>query len=307
MKPAIAKELLLKYDNDDSKIKLALYAGHIENLTVQRGCVSVGTSTYYVSSNLIDGSIISCNIIAAQNQGQYPSLLLRDISQYGTQDLTSITFRFRLELLELFTIPFPSEYGFALFGARCIAPRVYIAIPMTFSLLYAATDPRLIGVTLVESRSLNVSEDVFKVEIDKMHHGVDSVNRWPPIPNEAAKVLVYKNYIQSAIRKMSGKWRDVYLKKHSPGLLPFDAEDLMQQGLMEVTIALRKFDTMHISKAQELTFVYRHLWHRFGQIAHKYSKSSKGYGALMIRDFINEDGQLIPSYDIDQNKDNDNG
>jgi hypothetical protein len=127
---------------------------------------------------------------------------------------------------------------------------------------------------------------------------VDRVDKYPPVLDEAKRVLGYQNMVWSMIQKMRCRWKDCYMKKHSPGQLPFDADDLLQQGLMEVTVALRKYIGGHESGAKEATFVYKHLWNRFGQIAHKWSKPSKGYGAVLLRMIEDEDGNLLDPCDL---------
>jgi hypothetical protein len=68
----------------------------------------------------------------------------------------------------------------------------------------------------------------------------------------------------------------------------------MQKGLMEIMIALRKYDAGHASKAKDSTFCYRHIWNRLGQIAVKYSKQSRGYGVYLQRD-NGGDGETLQS------------
>jgi len=289
------EEMLLKYDEDPGKIKLAKYAGKVVASEIKQGCVTVGTDTYYVSNNFPDGSVISINQVETRSRDLTEPLLMRDVLKYGSNDLTAVPFRSRHELLDLLCTSFPDEYGFKLFGGRCVAPHVFVALPITFSLAYKCQDDRLLGVTVYPSTEPGNGEDALRMNVED---DVDGINRWPPVLDESRRVMSYKHMVQACIRKMGGKWKDVYLKKHTPGQLPFSADDLMQQGLMEVTIAIRKYNGNHSSKAKESTFVYRHLWNRFGHIAHKYSKKSRGYGVQIMRDFIDEDGNVTTPYDM---------
>ncbi len=295
MEKALLQDLVLKYDEDSGKTKIARYQGEVLNLTVEQGCASVGTLRYYVSNNFPDGSILSVNVVESRSRDIYPSLLVRDVMKYGRNDLSAISFRARFELLDLLCTSFPDEYGFRLFGGRNIAPHVFVALPITFSLAYRHKDERLIGVTSFSSADCSGHEDILKNEVDS---DVDSINRWPAVPDEAKRVAAYRPLIQTMIRKLCGKWKDAYLKRHTPGQLPFSAEDLMSQGLMEVTVAIRKYNSIHESHAKESTFVYRHVWNRFGHIAHKYSKKSRGYGVQIVRDFVDEDGNITTPYDL---------
>jgi hypothetical protein len=298
MQTAQKEQWILKYDSNPSVIKLARYKGEVRTAVVVRGCVSVGTQSYYVSNNLPNGSVISINIVNTRNRDIVKPILVRDVLKFGNSSLEAVAFRSRHELLDLLGTSFSEEYGFHLFGGRCIAPHVFVAIPITFSLAYKCSDERLDGVTLYSSDGLVVAEEVQIDALPDPEDDVDGVCNWPPVENEQERVQGYQNMVRSCIRKMSGKWKDVYLKRHVPGQLPFDSEDLLQQGLMEVTIAIRKYNSKHQSQAKESTFVYRHLWNRFGQIAHKYSKTSRGYGVGIVRDFIDDSGNLVPSYEI---------
>lgn len=295
MEKSPLQELVLKYDEDSSKIKIARYQGEVVDLTVEQGCASVGTSRYYVSNNFPDGSILEVNVVQSRNRDITPSLLVRDVKRFGKGDLSAVSYRTRFELLDLLFTSFPDEYGFKLFGGRCVAPHVFVALPITFSLVYKNQDERLLGVTVFPAGEASGEDDILKVEVDD---DVDGANRWPPVPNEGERVKAYRYMVQAMIRKMTGKWKDAYLKRHTPGQLPFSAEDLMQQGMLEVMIAIRKYNGTHASGAKESTFVYRHVWNRFGHIAHKYSKKSRGYGVQLVRDFIDEDGNVTSAYDI---------
>lgn len=292
------RDQLIQFDKDSSKLKIARFYGEIVSLEVTRGCVTLGTDRYYVSNNLLDGSIISCNVVRSRDPDVHTSLLVRDVLKYGSSDLAAVTYGSRHELLDLLGSSFPADYGFAIFGGRCIAPNVYVAIPTTFSLAAKCLDSRLIGVSVIESAEFGDGEDVPVIAEYSGDDDVDGLKRFPPVENEAKRVLGYKNMIQMHIKKICGKWRDAYLSRHTPSQLPYSAEDLMQLGYMEVTIALRKYNSSHASQAKEATFVYRHIWNRFGHLAHKYSKQSRGYGVHLVRDFIDEDGNLTPSYEL---------
>jgi len=287
----------IQFDKDEGKLKIARFYGEIVALPVARGCVTLGSDTYYVSNNFPDGSVLSMNVVRSKGTEVFTSLLVRDVLKFGSSDLAAVPFGARHELLDLLGSSFPPEYGFALFGGRCVAPNVYVAIPITFSLASKCLDTRLIGVSLFPASEFGSFEDI-PVIVEDEEDDVDGLVRFPPVENESKRVLGYKHMIQMHIRKICGKWRDAYLSKHSPGQLPYSSEDLMQQGFLEVTIALRKYNANHSSKAQESTFVYRHLWNRFGHLAHKYSKQSRGYGVHIMRDFVDDDGNITPSYDL---------
>jgi len=284
------QQVVAVWDDDKTKIKIARYQGEVLNLTVAKGCATVGTSRYYISNNFPDGTILQVNVIESRRKGVFPSLLVRDVLKYGKDDLSEMSFRARFELLDLLCTTFGDEYGFKIFGGRCVSPHVYVALPITFSLAYKCSDERLVGVTAFP--------DCVDIAKSSVNDDVDGIDSFPPVEDESKRVASYKQMIQAMIRKMGGKWKDVYLKKHTPGQLPFSADDLMQQGLMEVTIAIRKYNSKHTSKAKESTFVYRHLWNRFGHIAHKYSKKSRGYGVPILRDTIDDDGNITTPYEL---------
>lgn len=287
---------IVKYGADDGKIKVARYQGEVLDLTVAQGCVTVGTSRYYLSNNLPDGTKVQVNVVNERRGGTSTCLLVRDVLKFGSSDLSAVPFTSRFELLDLLCTSFPDEYGFKMFGGRCVAPYVYVALPITYTLASKCQDPRLVGVTEFGAMETSSSRDVTDLNPDE--EDVDGLKKYPPVVDESRRVMAYKPLIQAMIRKLCKFWRDAYLKAHQPGQLPFSAEDLMQQGLMEVAVALRKYNSAHASKAKESTFVYRHVWNRFGHIVHKYSKPTRGYGVQLMRDFIDEDGNITSAYDL---------
>lgn len=286
-----------KYDQDDQLAIIAAYEGEKVLLPVSDGSVFVGLKEYHVSFNLPDDTILCATLVKSRDPAYQDSLYITDVKRYGKTDLSSILYKSRYEILDLLCTSFPEEYGFKIFGGRCIAPYIYIATKVKGAACLSCQDPRVIGFQAITLSSHDELRTILK-ESDVDDDSPDAVDKFPPVENEGKRVAAYKPLIRSMIRKMTGKWRDVYLSKHQASLLPFDADDLMQFGMMQVMIALRKYKHDNEWKAKEATFVYQHLWHRFGQIAHKYSKQSKGYGVHHVRDFIDDDGSLVSAYDL---------
>lgn len=289
-------KLISKYDQDATLAKVAVYAGDNLDAPITDGCVTVNGKKYHVSFNLPDNTILSLTTVKSRDLDYLDSLYITDIKQYGKATLSSIIYKSRYDILDLICTSFPEEFGFKMFGARCIAPYVYIASHVKASACLSCQDSRVIGFQVINTSSHHETSLILK-DANDSDESPDALDRFPPVENEGKRVAAYKPLIKSMIRKMTGKWRDVYLTKHQASLLPFDAEDLMQFGMMQVMIALRKYKHDNEWKAKEATFVYQHLWHRFGQIAHKYSKQSKGYGVHHVRDFIDDDGMLVSAYD----------
>lgn len=285
-----------KYDQDDTLAKVALYDGEALELHIKEGCIALDGKEYYVSFNLPDNTVLVATRVKSRDSNYPDSLYITDIKHYGKASLSSIIYKSRYEILDLVCTSFSEEFGFKMFGARCIAPYVYIASHVKAAACSSCQDSRVIGVKVINTLAHDEESILLKNESDG-DDSPDGLEKFPPVENEGKRVAAYKPLIRSMIRKMTGKWRDVYLTKHQASLLPFDAEDLMQFGMMQVMIALRKYKHDNEWKAKEATFVYQHLWHRFGQIAHKYSKQSKGYGVHHIRDFIDDDGMLVSAYD----------
>jgi len=278
-----------------------LYDGERKFLPVFNGNVIIDDKEYHISFNLPDGTVLDTIIIKSRCDDYYDSLYIIDIMRYGKNDLSAIIYKSRYEVLNLVCTTLSDDFGFKMFGARCIAPYVYVTMDVGAAACLKCQDPRVIG---FEAISLNEHADPIKVyrggnedeEADDL--SADCVDNHPPIENEAKRIMAYKPLVKSMIYKITGKWRDASKSHHQPSCLPYDRDDLMQFGLMQVMIALRKYNADNIQKAKEATFVYQVLWSRFGQIAHKYSKQSRGYGVHHTRDFINDEGNLVCAYDI---------
>ena len=296
------REKILRWDSDETMLKLALYEGDRAFLSVFSGSIVLNNKEYLVSLNLPDGSVIRVTVVRSRDPSYDDSILITDILRYGKSDLSSVTFKLRYEVLSLICSPMPEEYGFKLFGGRCVAPYVFVATPVTADHALKAHDARVLGFEAVGLNSLSETTEVLK-ESDDRPEWADSVEKYPPVENEAARVLAYKPLVRSMIKKITGKWKDAYLSNHQASQLPYDADDLMQFGLMQVTIALRKYKVDNPQRAQEQTFVYGVLWSRFGQIAHKFGKQSSGYGVPHVRDFINDEGNLVCAYDFYKSED----
>lgn len=285
-----------KYDSDSEYAKIALYGGERKFLAVFDGSVTLNNKKYLVSFNLPNGSVVRATVIKSRDPSYDDSLFITDIVRFGKNDLSACVYKSRFEILDLVCTSFPDEYGFKMFGARNIAPYVYIATNVGATACLKCQDPRVIGYEVIPMSGMTDAVQVIRGEMDE--ESVDGIERFPPVPDEGKRVMAYKPLVKSMIRKMSGKWKDVYLSNYQVSQLPFDSEDLMQFGLMQVTIALRKYREDNEWKAKEATFVYQHLWHRFGQIAHKYSKQSCGYGVHHVRDFVDDEGKLVCAYDF---------
>lgn len=290
------KQLISLHDEDRGRIKLPLFTGDKLELTVLSSKVTVEGTTFYLSSNLLDGSRISATFVPGIGEDVMPCLILRDILRFGRSDLSMVVFRHRYELLDILLASFPDEYGFKAFSCRCVAPHVFLAKPVTLAMAAKCQDHRVVGITSICASKLDHVIDVLLTSAEEVD--VDGIKRWPPVPDESKRLKGYEYMIRSMVRKMCGKWKDVYKTNHQPGALPFSAEDLLQQGFMEALVAIRKYNANHPAKAKEATFVYQHLWNRFGHIAHKYSKRSRGYGVHIIRDFVDEEGNVVSPYDL---------
>jgi hypothetical protein len=284
-----------------------VFHGEDTTLVVQDGCVIVDGTKCYVSSFIKNGTQLLATVVRSRAPGYPSTVVINDIYSYGTQVLDVVVMQERLKLIASLTTSFNSEFGFEMFGTQCISPYVFVVKRVNIDDVIHCQDQRLRGVKYVNAVSfdepiyLSVDEAIKLIASSKTRVKLTSAeaysaNRFPPVNNEAQRVLSYKRMIYAAIKKMSGAWNDVNRSSHLAGLLPFDRDDLLQQGFLEVTIALRRYDATHNSNAKESTFVYKHLWNRFGQIAHKHKKKSKGYGVTHVRDVI-EDGNLTSSYE----------
>jgi len=290
------RDTAAEWDSKPSYIKVAVYAGDKKHLPVFGGSVQVGDKEYHVSFNLPDGSVVTATIIKSRDASYEDSIYITDILRFGKSDLSAVLYKSRYEVLELLCPPISEDYGFATFGAKCIAPYVFLAVGMGAKACLRCNDPRVIGYEVI-----SLTEHVDSVEVIKgaseEDETVDSVENHPPVENEANRVKEYKALVKSMINKITGKWRDANKSHHQPSLLPYDRDDLMQFGMMQAMIAIRKYNADNKQKASEFTFVFQHLYNRFGQLAHKYSKDSKGYGVSHSRDYVNDEGVLVCAYD----------
>ena len=278
------------------------YSGTWIEAEVINGSVQIGRSCLTAPSTVPDGTRLV--ILVTKPRDPIPSkAIVYDIAQLGTlADLTSMTFSARYALLDLL---FPHNYDVEslIFGTRPLSESLYIAeYTAALNKVAKCEDSRYAGVIARDPElttfDMNVCNSVRADEDEDLSAPV-----YTPIENESEKVMKYQNMVWMMIRKMSGKWRDVSKKHHCPGQLPYDSDDLMQKGLMEVMIALRKFDSKHISHAKDSTFAYHHLWNRMGQIAVKYSKHSRGYGVWLDRDVPDDAGNIISSADYARSAD----
>lgn len=291
------KEVAIQYDLNASCAKLALYEGEKKQLPVFGGHVTLDGVEYHISFNLPDGSVIAITSVESRDPSYSDSLFITDLLRYGKNDLSAVCFKSRYELLDLTCSSMTEDYGFAMFGGRCIAPYVFIAINVGASSCVRCQDPRVMGYEII-SLTDNEEQTVQVIKgSNKTDETVDSVENHPPVVDEAKKLKEYKPLIKSMINKLSGKWKDVNRSRHQPSLLPYDRDDLMQFGLMQAVIAIRKYKATNPTHASEFTFVFKHLWSRFGQLAVKYSKQSRGYGVVHHRDYVNDEGTLVCAYD----------
>ena len=295
------RDTAIEWDSKTSYVKLAVYEGERKHLPVFGGSVQVGDKEYHVSFNLPDGSVITATTVKSRDVSYEDSLYITDILRFGKSDLSAVLYKSRYEVLDLLCIPMSDDYGFAMFGARAIAPYVYVATGIGARTCLRCQDPRVIGYDAVALSEHIDPTRVIKGSVEE-DETVDSVENHPPVENEGARVKEYKPLVKSMINKITGKWKDANKSHHQPSLLPYDRDDLMQFGMMQVMIALRKYNAENTQKASEFTFIYAHLWNRYGQLAHKYSKESKGYGIFHARDYVNEEGVLICAYDAASTK-----
>lgn len=293
----------MKYDTDSSSMKVPIFIGDTIDLMISAGSTTLNGKERFISFNLPDNSKIRATVIHSRDKSYEDTLYITDILKFGKNDLSCVSFGSRFEVLDLVCTTLPSHFNFKMFGSRCIAPYVFIATNIGATACLHCPDPRVLGFRVISLSEIDSSISVLRA--DEHIEDVNSPEEYPPVENESTRVMGYVPLIKSMIRKLSGKWKDVYLSHHQPSLLPYDSDDLMQFGLMQVTIALRRYKPDNPQGAQEATFVYQHLWNRYGQIAHKYSKQSNGYGAPHIRDTIDKNGELISAYDFIKGKSDD--
>lgn len=287
---------LAKYSFTSESAAFPDYEGRSAVLTVADGFVTVDNNQRWVSPFLPDGSKLDCRLVRS-SVGTV--VVVYDLLAFGSQDLAHIAYGSRLKLLDTLLPSIEKEFGTKMFACKQVAPLFYVAQSgLSAEDIADNEDPRLLGSTVRDLSALDHSGEVLVSKVIDKRVDVDSVALFPPVPNEGDRVKAYMGMVRQNVNKMRGKWRDVATGSHSPGLLPYDLDDLVQFGMLQVMIALRKYNPNNVSKAQEHTFVFAHLYNRFGQLTTKYGKQSRGYGVRVLRDFTNDDGEHTSVFDI---------
>lgn len=272
------------------------YEGRSEVLPVSDGFVTVDKSPRWVCSFLPDGTKLDCRLVRS-SVGTV--VVVYDMLSFGSQDLSHVAYGSRLKLLDTLAPPIEKEFGTKMFSCKQVAPLLYVAQgSLTAEDIADNEDPRLVGSMVRDLSALDHAGEVLVSKVVDHRVDVDSVALFPPVPNEGDRVKAYMGMVRQNVNKMRGKWRDVAKGSHSPGLLPYDLDDLVQFGMLQVMIALRKYNPNNPNKAQEHTFVFAHLYNRFGQLTTKYGKVSRGYGVRVLRDFTSDDGEHTSVFDI---------
>jgi len=119
-------------------------------------------------------------------------------------------------------------------------------------------------------------------DIDAKNVGSNAIR---VVTNEDVKkyIPLVEKYLRDSVCK---NWNEANLHRNqldvTLGNSGMSMNDIRQQLLTEVVVALQKYNpnyrTAEGKSVKEITFVYKHLWHRVGQLMEKLTRKRYGYG-----------------------------
>jgi hypothetical protein len=101
-----------------------------------------------------------------------------------------------------------------------------------------------------------------------------------PVEGEVDKMKSYVPIIKHFIKSMGKSWKTCKTNDWISSSFPYSFNDLMQIGMTETIIAIRKYNNSF--DASESTFVFEHLSRNFAQIRRNFGVEKRGYNVATV-------------------------